>query len=71
MGTAAPVPLLGQVLCLPCRGELRKVGIKAPEEIAKPSVRNDAAFLGTTVLTTSVIAVAAGSLPGDWVRCNC
>eukprot|EP00891_Asterochloris_glomerata_P002802 jgi/Astpho2/2802/e_gw1.00050.156.1_t len=47
-------------------GELRNVGIKAPEAIAKPSVRNDAAFLGTTVLTTSVIAVAAGSLPGDW-----
>jgi len=30
-------------------------------------VRNDAAFLGTTVLSTSAVAVVAGLvLPGDW-----
>ena len=30
-------------------GELRQVGIKAPDKIAVPSVRNDAAFLATVV----------------------
>lgn len=30
------------------------------------SVRNDAAFLATVVGVTSVVAVAAGQLPGDW-----
>ena len=48
-------------------GELSRVGIKKPDLIGKPSVRNDAAFLTTLVGVTSVIAVAAGSLPGDWV----
>ncbi|DBA82037.1 TPA: hypothetical protein ACH3X1_007733 [Trebouxia sp. C0004] len=47
-------------------GELSRVGIKKPDLIGKPSVRNDAAFLTTLVGVTSVIAVAAGSLPGDW-----
>lgn len=49
-------------------GELSKAGIKKPDLIGKPSVRNDAAFLYTLVGVTSVIAVAAGQLPGDWVR---
>ena len=48
-------------------GELSRVGIKKPELIGKPSVRNDAAFLVTLVGVTSVIAVVAGQLPGDWV----
>lgn len=48
-------------------GELSRVGIKKPDLIGKPSVRNDAAFLYTLVGVTSVVAVAAGSLPGDWV----
>lgn len=47
-------------------GELRQVGIKTPDKIAIPSIRNDAAFLVTVVGTTSVLAVAAGQLPGDW-----
>ena len=51
-------------------GELSRVGIKKPDLIGKPSVRNDAAFLYTLVGVTSVVAVAAGQLPGDWVR-NC
>ena len=43
------------------------MGIKNPEAIAVPSVRNDAAFLVTVTLTTSVAAVIAGAvLPGDW-----
>ncbi len=49
------------------QGELRQVGIKSPEAIAKPSVRNDAAFLITVTLSTSLVAVVAGAvLPGDW-----
>lgn len=47
-------------------GELRRVGIKNPEVIGTPSARNDAAFLITLVLVTSVVAVAGGQLPGDW-----
>ncbi|QDZ19877.1 hypothetical protein HOP50_03g23940 [Chloropicon primus] len=38
-----------------------------PSAIATPSVRNDAAFLATVVLSTSVLATVAGAvLPGDW-----
>ena len=48
-------------------GELKRVGIKNPEVIGKPSVRNDAAFLISLVGGTSVIAVLGGQLPGDWV----
>lgn len=48
-------------------GELSRVGIKKPNLIGTPSVRNDAAFLYTLVGVTSVVAVAAGQLPGDWV----
>jgi hypothetical protein len=49
------------------QGELRQVGIKAPEKIAQPSTRNDAAFLATVTLSTSLFAVLAGAvLPGDW-----
>ena len=35
--------------------------------IATPTVRNERAFLITVVGVTSVVAVAAGQLPGDWV----
>ena len=49
-------------------GELSRVGIKKPELIGNPSIRNDAAFLYTLVGVTSVVAVAASQLPGDWVR---
>lgn len=47
-------------------GELRLVGVKSPEAIAKVSVRNDAAFLFSVVASTSVAAVVLGQLPGDW-----
>lgn len=46
--------------------ELTRLGIKNAEELAIPSVRNDATFLASVVGVTSVIAVAAGQLPGDW-----
>lgn len=46
--------------------ELTTMGIKNAEELAIPSVRNDAAFLGTVVGVTSFVAVVAGQLPGDW-----
>lgn len=46
--------------------ELTRLGIKNAEELAIPSVRNDAVFLASVVGVTSVIAVAAGQLPGDW-----
>lgn len=46
--------------------ELTRLGIKNPEQLASPSVRNDAVFLVTVVGVTSAIAVAAGQLPGDW-----
>lgn len=46
--------------------ELTRLGIKNAEELAVPSVRNDAVFLASVVGVTSVIAVAAGFLPGDW-----
>lgn len=47
-------------------GELRLVGIKAPDAVAKPTVRNDAAFLATVVGGSSILAVLAGALlPGD------
>lgn len=47
-------------------GELRLVGISQPEKIAQISVRNDAAFLWSTVGITSVLALVLGQLPGDW-----
>ena len=47
--------------------EIKRAGIQDPEAIAKPSVRNDAAFLITVVGSTSVAATVAGvALPGDW-----
>ncbi|KAM0871807.1 hypothetical protein ACQ4PT_039141 [Festuca glaucescens] len=46
--------------------ELTTLGIKNAENLAIPSVRNDAAFLVTVVGTTSFLAVIAGQLPGDW-----
>jgi hypothetical protein len=46
--------------------ELTRAGLKNPERLAIPSVRNDAAFLFSVVATTSVLAVAASTLPGDW-----
>ena len=47
-------------------GELRQMGVKAPDKIGVPSTRNDAAFLATSVLGFSALAVALGQLPGDW-----
>ena len=47
-------------------GDLRMMGIKAPEQIAIPGVRNDLAFLVTVVGVSSVAAVLVGQLPGDW-----
>ncbi|GMH35225.1 hypothetical protein BSKO_03093 [Bryopsis sp. KO-2023] len=47
-------------------GDLRMMGIKDPAKIAIPTVRNDLAFIVTVVGVTSVLAVAAGQLPGDW-----
>ena len=49
------------------QGELKKVGVKNIGAIATPTIRNERAFLITTVGVTSVLAVAAGQLPGDWV----
>ncbi|ESW31752.1 hypothetical protein PHAVU_002G264700 [Phaseolus vulgaris] len=46
--------------------ELTTLGIKNAENLAIPSVRNDAAFLFTVVGTTGFFAVLAGQLPGDW-----
>lgn len=47
--------------------EIKRAGVKDPEAIGKPSVRNDAAFLATTVVSTSALATLAGVvLPGDW-----
>ncbi|KAI3850112.1 hypothetical protein MKW98_001056 [Papaver atlanticum] len=46
--------------------ELTTLGIKNAENLAVPSVRNDAAFLATVVGTTSVLAIITGQLPGDW-----
>ncbi|CAJ1937987.1 unnamed protein product [Sphenostylis stenocarpa] len=46
--------------------ELTSLGIKNAENLAIPSVRNDAAFLSTVVGTTGFFAVLAGQLPGDW-----
>ncbi|PON58744.1 Transmembrane protein [Parasponia andersonii] len=46
--------------------ELTTLGIKNAENLAIPSVRNDAAFLFTVVGTTGFSGVLAGQLPGDW-----
>lgn len=46
--------------------ELTTLGIKNAENLAIPSVRNDAAFLATVVGTTGFLGVLAGQLPGDW-----
>ncbi|KAJ4812832.1 Heat-inducible transcription repressor HrcA [Rhynchospora pubera] len=46
--------------------ELTTLGIKNAENLAIPSVRNDAAFLSTVVGVTGALAVLAGQLPGDW-----
>uniref|UniRef100_A0A7N0U1R3 Uncharacterized protein n=1 Tax=Kalanchoe fedtschenkoi TaxID=63787 RepID=A0A7N0U1R3_KALFE len=46
--------------------ELTSIGIKNAENLAIPSVRNDAAFLFTVVGTSSFLGVIAGQLPGDW-----
>lgn len=62
--SAAPQQLYARRSVLP--GELRQAGIKSPDAIARPSVRNDAAFLATVVGVTSVAAVALGQLPGQW-----
>jgi hypothetical protein len=44
--------------------DLKMVGVKAPDQIAAPSTRNDLAFLVTVVGVSSVLAVAASFLPG-------
>ncbi|KAF8364792.1 hypothetical protein HHK36_033231 [Tetracentron sinense] len=44
--------------------ELTTLGIKNAENLAIPSVRNDAAFLFTVVGTTGFLGVLAGQLPG-------
>ncbi|KAK1315197.1 hypothetical protein QJS10_CPA06g00571 [Acorus calamus] len=46
--------------------ELTTLGMKNAENLAIPSVRNDAAFLFTVVGTTGFLGVIAGQLPGDW-----
>ncbi|OIW18200.1 hypothetical protein TanjilG_31320 [Lupinus angustifolius] len=46
--------------------ELTTLGIKNAENLAIPSVRNDAAFLFTVVGTTGFLGVLTGQLPGDW-----
>jgi len=46
--------------------ELRQVGVQDPDKIGLPSVRNDAAFLGTVVFGSSALALVLGQLPGDW-----
>ncbi|KAK8652760.1 hypothetical protein V6N13_126785 [Hibiscus sabdariffa] len=46
--------------------ELTSLGIRNAENLAIPSVRNDAAFLFTVVGTTGFLGVLAGQLPGDW-----
>ncbi|XP_028765963.1 uncharacterized protein LOC114723887 isoform X1 [Neltuma alba] len=46
--------------------ELTSLGLKNAENLAIPSVRNDAAFLFTVVGTTGFLAVLASQLPGDW-----
>ncbi|KAL5751811.1 hypothetical protein ACOSQ2_022318 [Xanthoceras sorbifolium] len=46
--------------------ELTSLGIKNAENLAIPSVRNDAAFLFTVVGSTGFLGVLAGQLPGDW-----
>ena len=50
------------------QGELKKLGVKNTGAIATPTIRNERAFLITVVGVTSVLATAAGFLPGDWVR---
>nr|GEV82977.1 transmembrane protein [Tanacetum cinerariifolium]GEV82980.1 transmembrane protein [Tanacetum cinerariifolium] len=46
--------------------ELTTLGLKNAENLAIPSVRNDAAFLFTVVGTTGALGTIAGQLPGDW-----
>ncbi|XP_044470275.1 uncharacterized protein LOC123199367 isoform X2 [Mangifera indica] len=46
--------------------ELTSLGIKNAENLAIPSIRNDAAFLFTVVGTTGFLGLLAGQLPGDW-----
>ncbi|KAI3704318.1 hypothetical protein L1987_74535 [Smallanthus sonchifolius] len=46
--------------------ELTTLGMKNAENLAIPSVRNDAAFLFTVVGTTGFLGILAGQLPGDW-----
>eukprot|EP00898_Chlorokybus_atmophyticus_P004771 jgi/Chlat1/5295/Chrsp35S05196 len=46
--------------------EITRMGVKNAESLAIPSERNNLAFLVTVVGSTSVVAVLAGQLPGDW-----
>jgi hypothetical protein len=47
-------------------GDLKMLGMKNPESIGIPSVRNDAAFLAAVVGGSSILALALGQLPGQW-----
>ncbi|KAM7261631.1 hypothetical protein ACFE04_020708 [Oxalis oulophora] len=46
--------------------ELTSLGIINAENLAIPSVRNDAAFLFTVVGTTGLLGILTSQLPGDW-----
>lgn len=46
--------------------ELTQMGIKNADTLAAPSTRNEAAFLASVVIPSSLLAVAATFLPGDW-----
>lgn len=52
-------------------GELKRVGVKVPEQISVPSVRNDVAFLASVVGVSSVLAVGASFLPGAALHGKC
>jgi hypothetical protein len=45
--------------------ELKSVGIQDPEQIAKPSTRNDMAFLASVLGVSSILGVLALQLPGE------
>lgn len=46
--------------------ELTTLGIKNAEKLGAPSVRDDVTFLLTVVGSTSLLAILASRLPGDW-----
>lgn len=44
--------------------ELKSAGVQKPEDVAKPSNRNDATFLAGVLGSTSLVAVLALNIPG-------